>query len=97
MVKNSLFSIRAAPTPIGEVDPDELRLKLRTIARNEQVSCHLMQLELEAALAVANPGEAVRERASAVLAALAQAEKGYASLLAELTRSTRHEQDGSTG
>ena len=65
-------------------DEEELRIKLRTIVKGEQSTCHILQLELMAAIEVTKPWPDVRVRAEEVVARLAEAEQAYGELLARL-------------
>lgn len=86
MPRNGIRVASIDPTPAGDIDGDEVRFKLRSIAKSEQTSCRMLQLELTAAIGVCKLDAETRERAEAVVAALAQAEKAYGGLLARLTR-----------
>ncbi len=67
-----------------EVDREEVRIKLRSIARSELTCCWLLQLELRAAIDVSETTPEIRRRAEVVAEALAVAERAYDDLQAEL-------------
>lgn len=78
--------IRILQPPGNMIDADDMRIRLRAIVKSEHASCQILQLELSAALQVANPSAKVRKRAEAVLSALRVAEQAYGDLLTDLNR-----------
>jgi hypothetical protein len=84
--KNQNSPIRIFQEPTAGIDEEEMRVRLRAIVKGEQSSCQLLRLELIAAIRVAKPSPKLRKRADAVLAALAEADRAYGELLAELGR-----------